>query len=527
MDKKMNETEILLRFDNALKERHIVPYFQPQFNHATGRMIGAEALMRWIDPDFGMQSPVDFIPVFENYRLIHRADLSMVKQICRSLRKWLDAGLKPVPISFNISRFDIYMHDFVAEIESIRRKYGIPVELLRAEITESSAIGGMELVTDLLKRLHECGYIVEMDDFGSGSSSLNMLKLDMRFLSGDLTGRGGTIISSIVQMAKRLNAATIAEGVETVEQADYMKSIGCSCVQGYLYSKPIDGEAFTALLGKTGGESLAPAFDKFGGVDAMKFWTPETMEALIFSHYVGAAAIFSYDLDSGAVEILRVNPKYIKELGMNLTEEEIIHSDPWENHDEESHREFDAAIRKAIDTGEEVECENWRRITSRCCGDDLICVRSDIQVIGKAGKEVVIYSMVRNITAEKKRSEAIKDSATFFGFLADQVNAYAWEYDIDTKRMHPCARCRRDLGLPELLENYPEPVIESGLFPQDYADMYRDWHRQLENGVESLEATIPLTPDRIPFRVRYTNVFDENGRPLKAYGSAALITEND
>ncbi len=89
--------------------------------------------------------------------------------------------------------------------------------------------------------------------------------------------------------------------------------------------------------------------------------------------------------------------------------------------------------------------------------------------------------------------------------------------------MHPCFRCMRDLGLPALLKNYPEPVIESGLFQPDYADMYRDWHRQLAEGVESLEAVMPLTTDRIPFRIKYTNVYDENGKPVKAYGSATEI----
>ena len=98
---------------------------------------------------------------------------------------------------------------------------------------------------------------------------------------------------------------------------------------------------------------------------------------------------------------------------------------------------------------------------------------------------------------------------------------------IDTKEMRPCPRCMRNLGLPEVVKNYPEPVIESGLFPPDYADMYRNWHQQLEDGVGRLEAIIPLTADRIPFHVRYTTEYDENGRPLKAYGSAVQVVDED
>lgn len=106
---------------------------------------------------------------------------------------------------------------------------------------------------------------------------------------------------------------------------------------------------------------------------------------------------------------------------------------------------------------------------------------------------------------------------------SEQVNIYFWEYTIATREMRPCFRCMRDLGLPAVLTNYPDSAIEQGVFPPEVADMYRDWHRQLEEGAEELEAVIPLTMDRVPFRVRYTTEFDQNGKPVKAYGSAALV----
>ena len=110
--------------------------------------------------------------------------------------------------------------------------------------------------------------------------------------------------------------------------------------------------------------------------------------------------------------------------------------------------------------------------------------------------------------------------------MGDQANIFAWEYTIDTREMRPCSRCMRVLGLPEVLHNYPEPVIASGLFPPDYVDMYRKWHQQLEDGVGKLDAIIPLTEDRIPFHVRYTTQYDENGRPLKAFGSAIQVVDD-
>ena len=532
MERKMTEAELTAGFDAACREGQIYVCFQPQYNHSTGRMTGAEALMRWKHPEYGLQYPADFIPVLEQHGLIHRADLYVFEQICRFQRDCLDRGIHPIPISFNISRHDIFERDYVGELERIREANGVPVKYLRAEITESSAVGGLELVSSVLRQLHDRGYVVEMDDFGSGYSSLNILKdleldvikLDMNFLRGDVGGRGGTILNAMVQMAKWLDTPTIAEGVETVEQADFMKSIGCNYIQGYLYSRPIPPEEFSNLLRRSGQEPTAPAMKLLQPMDAEKFWNPESLETLIFSNYVGAACIFSYE--KGKVELLRVNAKYMKELGMNLTEEDVIRSNPWDNHSADSRATYEKTIRKAIASGDEETCETWRTFSSRCCGADSVCIRSHIRVIGQAGEQYIIYAMIQNVTAEKKRFSEISDSERRFRFASEQANVYAWEYSIDSKQMRPCFRCMRDLGLPPLVENYPEPAIDAGIFPPDYADMYRDWHRQLEAGAEHLEAIIPLTVGRVPFHVRYTTEFDENGRPLKAYGSATMVVDS-
>lgn len=166
-------------------------------------------------------------------------------------------------------------------------------------------------------------------------------------------------------------------------------------------------------------------------------------------------------------------------------------------------------------------------LSSKCCGDDRICIRSTLRAIGQTEDETIIYAMIQNITAEKRRFEEIVTSERRFRFASEQNNTYAWEYDIGTKEMRPCFRCMRDLGFPPVLYDYPEPAIAAGVFPPDYADMYRDWHRQLAEGVEHLEAIIPLTVGRVPFHVRYTTEFDETGRPLKAYGSATLVVDGE
>ena len=529
MDNKLSEQEILYSFEAALRDGHIVPYYQPQINHSTGRMVGAEALMRWNHLVLGFQCPADFIPVLEDHDLIFKADVYIFEEVCRFLRKCFDRGISPVPISVNMSRCDIYRHDYVEEIERIRHRYEIPVRYLHIEITESSAIAGIELMTSVIDKLHALGYIVEMDDFGSGYSSLNILKdlnvdvikIDLGFLDGNVGGRGGIILSSVVQMAKWLNTPIISEGVETMEQADYMKSLGCDYIQGFLYAKPMPEEAFLDRLQKTQHEMERPSMQFINAVNTGKFWDPDSMETLIFSHFVGPAALFTYQ--EGKLEILRVNDKYIREIGMNMTPQDFINANPWDNHDAESRKRYEDVIRRAIVSGEEETCEAWRQFFSPCCGKDEICIRSYIQIIGHAGTQHLLFARIQNVTAEKNKYQTLSESEQRFRFASEQANIYAWEYTIATKEMRPCFRCMRDMDLPPLLTNYPEPVIESGVIPEDYADMYRDWMRRLEAGEPSLEGVIPFTKWRVPFLVRYTTVFDENGKPLKAYGSATMV----
>ena len=538
MPDKMTEQELVSSFDEAVKLNHIYAYYQPQINHSTGRMVGAEALMRWNDPVHGIQFPSDFVPVLEKNNLIHKADLHIFEQVCKFQRKCLDEKISLVPISVNMSRFDILNEDkidYVDAIEALRQKYDIPIKYIRVEITESSAIGGMELMQNVISKLHGYGYLVEMDDFGSGYSSLNVLKdldvdvikLDMKFISGNIGGRGGTILSSVVQMAKWLDTPVIAEGIETVETADYMKSIGCNYIQGYLYSKPVSEQEFIEILGKLNHEPMQAAMKLLSTVASGNFWNPDSMETLIFSNFVGAAAIFEYDSETDDVEILRVNKKYVIEVGLGRTEQQIIKSTPWENHDKHSKDEYIRVIKKAIESKDEEYCETWRTICTKLCGEEKICVRSSIRLIGNAGTKYLFYTIVQNITKEKKQIEAFEENEGKFKHAFEQANVYAWEVDLSNWEMRPCFRCMRDLHLPPVVKNYPEPAIEDGIFPSDYADMYRDMMKKLADGEDNLEAVIPLTVGRIPFHVRYSLEYDENGKPLKAYGSATLVINEE
>ena len=211
-----------------------------------------------------------------------------------------------------------------------------------------------------------------------------------------------------------------------------------------------------------------------------------------------------------------------------MMEQEILNSDPFRGMDENNHKIFMETLERAISSNDEESCETWRTVCSKICGEDKICIRSYIRMIGKTETQYLFYAMVHNITAEKKRYDALFESERRFRFSSEQANVYAWEVDLATKDMRPCFRCMRDLNVPPVVHNYPEPMIENGLFPPDYADMYREWMRKLESGeADSLDGIIPLTVGRIPFHVRFTLERDENGDPLKAYGSATLVVDGE
>lgn len=348
----ISEQEITGSMRTALKEKQFIIYYQPQYNHTTGMLVGAEALVRWQHPESGLIPPGRFIPVFEKNGFITNLDLYVFENVCKFIRSCMDHNYALVPVSVNLTRYDIFSPNFIEKLEKARMAYDVPSKYLRIEITESAAIGNSKFINDAVEKLHSYGYVVEMDDFGSGYSSLNILKdinfdiikLDMKFLQNEneTANKGGTILSSV-------------------------------------------------------------------------------------------------------------------------------------------------------------------------------------RMIGEGKESYLFYVMIRNTTAEKERIKGILDTEKRFKMASEQVNIYYWEYTVATREMRPCFRCMRDLGLPALLRNYPDSAIEMGVFPPEVADMYRDWHRQIAEGVPELEAVIPLTVGRVPFRVRYTTEFDENGRAVKAYGSAALV----
>ena len=241
-----DEKFILDNFEKALAEKQIIAYFQPEIRALTGSVCGCEALARWILPDGTVIPPAEFVPVLEKHELIHLLDLAILERVCDAYLYLKEKDISTVPFSINLSRIDFYHRDMHNDITEVLERRGVPRDAINIEITESVMLDEPELLKMNFDKFHASGFSIYMDDFGSGFSSLNVLKdyqfdvlkIDMRFLSNS-GKRSKNILASVISMAKVINIHALVEGVETKEDVDFLKSIGCEIFQGYYFSKPL------------------------------------------------------------------------------------------------------------------------------------------------------------------------------------------------------------------------------------------------------------------------------------------------
>lgn len=252
------EYQILNDFFHALRRHEVVFYLQPQCRASSGKIVGAEALARWIKSDGTIVRPDVFIPALEKHGLISDLDVFIWEEVCRWQRNWIDSGHTPLPVSVNVSVADILHADLPSVFENLVEKYNLEHRLIKIEITESTYISNTAMVKDTVRSLREKGFTVLMDDFGSGYSTLNMLKnlnidvikLDAQFLSMDESNEEKSIriIESITNMTKTIGVPIIVEGVETEKQRDFLRDLGCRYIQGYYFYRPMPTADYENLI---------------------------------------------------------------------------------------------------------------------------------------------------------------------------------------------------------------------------------------------------------------------------------------
>ncbi len=404
----LGEQEIVNEMKKALLENQFEVWYQPQFNYATGALIGSEALVRWRHPVKGFIPPARFIPIFEKNGFVYELDKYVWEQSCAFLHESLAHGKKPVPISVNISRCDIFREGLVEFIIGLVHKYELPTELLRLEITESAFVKSTDQIIKIIKAFKAYGFTMEIDDFGSGYSSLNtlkdipadILKLDMKFLEGEKNSdKGGNIVASIVRMAKWIGMSVIAEGVETVEQAEFLKSIGCIYIQGFLYSKPIPKAEYEQILFSNVTEEKMMVIEKVDSYDVGEFWNPGSIDTLIFNSFVGGACVFEFH--KGAVDMLRVNDRYVNIIGDGrMTTSDILSMNMLDYINNEDLLKAIGVMQEAIASGAEVYDE-MELIGLGAFGKS-IYIRARMRVIAHAGERYLFYCLVTDVSSQKE-----------------------------------------------------------------------------------------------------------------------------
>ncbi|MCD2493623.1 EAL domain-containing protein [Lacrimispora sp. NSJ-141] len=326
MKRRLEEDQLLLsEVQKALENQEFVLYVQPRCNMITGKIVGLESLVRWEHPEKGNIMPGTFIPLLEQNGFITNLDLYAWELVCRKVSSWIKEGFRPVPVSVNVSRIDIYAVDVVKVFKELIKKFELDSRLIEIEITESAYVQDYEVIKEVVERLRVNGFTVLMDDFGSGYSSLNMLKdvnvdilkLDMKFLDmeEESRSRGMDILEAIVKLANLMKLRLIAEGIETKEQKDFLMDIGCFYAQGYYFCRPLPMEEADILLSDEENIDFRGIMAEHMENLSLKDLFTGDLSSAMLNNMLGGVAF--YDLYGGCLELLQVNEQYYRVTGCN------------------------------------------------------------------------------------------------------------------------------------------------------------------------------------------------------------------
>lgn len=397
----VKEQKIVNGMKKALELEEFILYIQPKYELQSNTISGGEVLVRWANPKRGMVSPGEFIPIFERNGFIMKLDFYVWEKTCQLLQKWMKDGKKVYPVSVNISRVSLYNPKLVEVICGLVQKYEIPPELLQLELTESAYTSNPDAIKEMMERFQREGFSILMDDFGSGYSSLNVLKdiavdilkIDMKFLSDtDRQGRSENILASVVRMAKWLNMPVVAEGVEREEQVAFLKSIGCEYVQGFYFAKPMPVEEYEKVA--FGQPFQLQDIILQDELNADNLWNSTSQMEILFSNMLDAVAIYEYE--DGNFDVIRVNNAYYNLFGyddINNTSRNLI-----ETVNEEYRDVLLAAFSRVVSTREMTECEFMRRLDS----SKEIWVNLKLKYINAVGKKHVIFGSLTDMTTQKE-----------------------------------------------------------------------------------------------------------------------------
>ena len=528
------EREVVAGIESALREDRIELFLQPKCNIRTGKIVGAEALARWRHPERGIVAPGEFIPLIERNGLVRSLDLRVWEKTAAWIRGLIDEGVQPVPVSVNVSRADIYLVDVAAELHALVERYGIDPSLIEVEITESAYSERPDRIVAAFDALAERGFTVLMDDFGSGYSSLNMLKdinvdvlkIDMRFLDRD-DRRSKDIMESVIRMARWLDLPVIAEGVETREQVNFLLDVGCSYAQGYYYARPMEAAAFEALLtdgSKVQHEQCALQDARRPILDFRDLLHENTISDRMLSSIIGSVALYSYA--DGDLRLIRGNEAYrrlIATLGEGVNGAEEGGSLFPFVHDEDRDALVAAAeetVRSCPDDGVEVVV---RRMGTNGCHWH----KMRLFHLNTTNGSATVYGSVTDVTERMEYMEALRKSEQRFEMTLEARGTVVFELDIPTRTARYSEFLQQAFGLAETVANAPEGFIEQGTVAEESIEDFRAIYRDLYAGAPRTSAVVRAIMgdgSRAWNRVTLLAMPNETGAPVKAVGLVENVT---
>ena len=324
-EKNKEEYRLIYDFEQALDANMIDFWIQPQIRLPDRKIVGGEALARW-KRNGEFIPPSYFVPILEKYNLITRLDKNLWESVCSSIRDMIDNGITPVPISVNVSRIDIMTMDVVSYLNGLLKKYELSPKYLHVEITESAYAENSTYISETIKKIRESGFVVLMDDFGSGYSSLNMLKsmtvdvikLDAQFLdiSRDNEQKGINIIESVINMTRSLGTPIIVEGVEFENQAEYLSELGCQYMQGYYFHRPMPAYEFRDLIADPEIIDLNGFVLKANQqLHIREFLDDNIYSDVMLNNIIGPVAFYLYKDNN--IDIIRYNQQFFELVGID------------------------------------------------------------------------------------------------------------------------------------------------------------------------------------------------------------------
>ena len=524
----IEEQELLSGVDAALQNGEFEVYFQPKCNMRNGKITGGEALVRWNHPQKGLIPPKDFIPIFEKNGFIKKLDVYVWEQTAKWIHEW-SKHHNVLPVSVNISRIDVIGLDVYQIFQTLIKKYELESSWLQLEITESAYSSRSDDIIMVINRLMNHGFTVLMDDFGSGYSSLNILKdininvlkLDMRFLDKN-DKKSKDILESVVQMAKWLDLQVIAEGVENRDQVDFLLKIGCTHAQGFYYYKPMPLIAFEELLRH---EELIDFHDTYLVTEPEKeiikirdLMHDDSVSETLLNNMLGAVALYAFD--GSSVHLQKANAAYYRLHTAVLNDMDVV-----KGIHEEDQSMFLAALHAIKDSKEE-----GTELTVRSLNTDgtLTWLRIHLYFLSEKNGVQIIYASLTEVNDYMLTLEALRLSEECFMIAMEASNITIFEVDIATRMAHYAKHSMEAFGLDNMLMKAPEGFIEQGSVCDGYEEAFCSVYDDIYSGKDRASTIIKahMGNDEIIWnRITLIAIKDKSGKSIKAVGLVENVTK--